>query len=58
MPIADNSLDFAYSLGVIHHIPDSESAVKSVVKSLKPGAPFLIYLYYNLDNQKRIIYFE
>jgi SAM-dependent methyltransferase len=57
MPISDDSLDFAYSLGVIHHIPDSESAVKSVVKSLKPGAPFLIYLYYNLDNQKRIIYF-
>lgn len=56
MPIADISLDFAYSLGVIHHIPDSKSAVKRIVKSLKPGAPFLIYLYYNLDNQNKLIY--
>ena len=51
LPILDNSLDFAYSLGVLHHLPDTERAIKSCVSKLKPGAPFLIYLYYAFDNR-------
>ena len=51
LPISDNSLDFAYSLGVLHHLPDTEQAIKSCVSKLKPGAPFLIYLYYAFDNR-------
>lgn len=51
MPLADNSMDFGYSLGVLHHIPDSVSALRACVRTLKPGAPFLLYLYYSLDNR-------
>ena len=51
IPLADNSLDFAFSLGVLHHVPDTEAAIRSVVAKLKVGAPFLIYLYYALDNR-------
>ncbi|MCP4105932.1 MAG: class I SAM-dependent methyltransferase [Desulfobacteraceae bacterium] len=51
LPFEDNTLDFAYSLGVLHHVPDTEGAVRSVSRKLKPGAPFLIYLYYNFDNR-------
>ncbi len=51
IPLADDSLDFAYSLGVLHHIPDTFAGIKSCVKKLKPGAPFLVYLYYALDNK-------
>jgi len=51
MPFEDASLDFAYSLGVLHHIPDTEAALRSICKKLKPGAPFLIYLYYGFDNR-------
>ena len=47
----NNSQDFGYSLGVLHHIPDTESALKDCVKTLKPGAPFLLYLYYRFDNR-------
>ncbi len=50
MPIEDNSLDFAYSLGVLHHVPDTEAAIRSIAEKLKPGAPFLVYLYYSFDN--------
>ena len=46
-----NSQDFGYSLGVLHHIPDTASALKDCVEMLKPGAPFLIYLYYRFDNR-------
>jgi SAM-dependent methyltransferase len=49
MPIASKSCDFGYSLGVLHHIPDTESALAACVDRLRPGAPFLVYLYYGLD---------
>lgn len=45
------SMDFGYSLGVLHHVPDTKRAIVDCVKLLKPGAPFLIYLYYKLDNR-------
>jgi len=51
LPILDNSLDFAYSLGVLHHLPDTERAIKSCARKLKSGAPFLMYLYYAFDNR-------
>ncbi len=51
IPVADGSLDFAFSLGVLHHVPDTQAAINAVAAKLKPGAPFLIYLYYALDNR-------
>ena len=49
--IARRSLDFAYSLGVLHHVPDTRDAMRACVEKLKPGAPFLVYLYYRFDNK-------
>lgn len=51
IPLDDNSLDFAFSLGVLHHVPDTAAAIRSIATKLKVGAPFLIYLYYALDNR-------
>lgn len=51
LPIFDDSLDFAFSLGVLHHVPDTQSAISEIVAKLKPGAPFLVYLYYSFDNR-------
>jgi SAM-dependent methyltransferase len=51
IPLADGSQDFGYSLGVLHHIPDTAAAMASCVRKLKPGAPFLVYLYYAFDNR-------
>jgi len=50
-PIPNASLDFAYSLGVLHHLPDTSAGLASCVRKLKPGAPFLLYLYYRFDNR-------
>ena len=44
--IKDHKYDFAYSLGVLHHVPNIEKALKEINRILKVGAPFLIYLYY------------
>ncbi|HYI40780.1 MAG TPA: class I SAM-dependent methyltransferase [Allosphingosinicella sp.] len=51
IPLADGSQDFGYSLGVLHHIPDTRAAMRDCVKKLKIGAPFLVYLYYDFDNK-------
>lgn len=45
------SQDFGYSLGVLHHVPDTQAAIRSCVDLLKPGAPLLLYLYYGFDNR-------
>jgi ubiquinone/menaquinone biosynthesis C-methylase UbiE len=51
IPVDDNSLDFAFSLGVLHHVPDTMAAIRTIATKLKVGAPFLVYLYYALDNR-------
>ena len=49
--LKNGSQDFGYSLGVLHHVPDTQKAIRSCSKLLKPGAPLLIYIYYNFDNR-------
>ena len=51
IPVPDASMDFGYSLGVLHHMPDTGAAVRVCVAKLKPGAPLLLYLYYAFDNR-------
>jgi len=51
MPFADGSMDFGYSLGVLHHVPDTSAALRACARKLKPSAPFLVYLYYSFDNR-------
>ncbi len=51
IPFEDNSFDFVISLGVLHHIPDTAKALKTLMIKLKPGGYALIYLYYALDNR-------
>ena len=51
IPLAEGSQDFGYSLGVLHHVPDTELAMSHCVGKLKPGAPFLVYLYYKLESR-------
>lgn len=45
------SQDFGYALGVLHHVPDTAGAIRACARLLKPGAPFLLYLYYAFDNR-------
>jgi SAM-dependent methyltransferase len=51
--IPEASMDFGYSLGVLHHVPDTAAGIQSCAKLLKPGAPFLLYLYYAFDNKPK-----
>ncbi len=52
-PFEDGSLDFAYCLGVLHHLPDVAAGLSACTRILKPGAPLLLYLYYAFDHRPR-----
>lgn len=51
IPVSDGSQDFGYCLGVLHHIPDTRRALGDCVRKLRPRAPFLLYIYYALDDR-------
>ena len=38
IPVDDNSLDFAFSLGVLHHVPDTMAAIRAIANKLKAGS--------------------
>ena len=40
LSLKKNSMDFGYSLGVLHHINDTENALKIIVSKLKKMHPF------------------
>src|SRR6185295_6706925 len=46
LPFADESFDFIYSLGVLHHIEQTEVAIRNLVRKLKAGGRLRIYLYW------------
>lgn len=57
LPFPDDYFDFGFSLGVLHHIPDTQMAMNACVQKIKPGGYFLVYLYYNFDNRGQLFRF-
>jgi SAM-dependent methyltransferase len=46
LPLADAAFDFVYSLGVLHHIADTQAAVRQLVAKVKPGGRLRVYVYW------------
>ncbi len=51
IPFDDETFDFAMSIGVLHHIPDTQQAMKDCVRKVKKGGYFYVYLYHNLETR-------
>lgn len=51
LPFRDDCVDFAFSLGVLHHLPIPALDAVRRVRRLAPR--LLVYLYYALDNRPR-----
>jgi SAM-dependent methyltransferase len=49
----DNDFDLIFSLGVLHHVPDTEGAIRALSRKLAPEGTLLLYLYYAFDSQPR-----
>jgi SAM-dependent methyltransferase len=45
LPFAPETFDCIYSMGVLHHTPDCEKAVKTLPPYLKPGGTLAVWLY-------------
>lgn len=45
IPLADASVDAAFSIGVLHHTPNPETAFREIVRVLKPGGVFAGWVY-------------
>ena len=54
LPWPDETFDFAMSVGVLHHIPNTQHALDACVKKIKKGGFFYVYLYYSFDNRGKL----
>jgi len=45
------SLNFAFSCGALHHLPDTSVAIKAIMDKLKEGALLFDYLHYTFDDR-------
>jgi SAM-dependent methyltransferase len=51
VPFPNGYFDLIFSLGVLHHVPETAGAIRSLVGKLCPGGTLLLYLYYAFDNR-------
>jgi len=45
LPFEDDTFDLVYSWGVIHHSPDTEQALREIVRVMRPGGTGKIMIY-------------
>ena len=45
LPFAPGTFDFAYSVGVLHHLPDPPRAMKAVARVVRDNGTFFVWLY-------------
>lgn len=46
LPFPDQTFDYVYSFGVMHHAPDTQACIDEAWRVLKPGGQALIMLYH------------
>jgi SAM-dependent methyltransferase len=51
LPFPDGHFDLIFSLGVLHHLPDTPAAIRALARKLAPGGTVLLYLYYAFDQR-------
>ena len=56
LPFKDNIFDYAYSVGVLHHLPDPRGGFKSVVGKVKQGGHMSAWVYGYENNEWIVSY--
>lgn len=57
LKLEDESMDFGFSLGVLHHTSNPLNGLKQCNRILKKDCPFLLYLYYSFENKPLLFKF-
>ena len=52
LPFQEGSFDLIYSMGVLHHLPDPEAAFHYLLRFVKPGGEFRMFLYWAPERQR------
>lgn len=52
------AFDFAYSIGVLHHLPEPKRGFLALPKVLKSGGRFLIWVYNRRNNARALYFYE
>jgi SAM-dependent methyltransferase len=53
MPFRERTFDLAYSIGVLHHTPDTRAAFDRVAATVKPGGGLAVYVYHGYGPGRR-----
>ncbi|AUR53122.1 class I SAM-dependent methyltransferase [Aquella oligotrophica] len=54
LPFESGTFDLVMSVGVLHHIPDTQQALADITTKAKQGGFVYVYLYYALDNRGQL----
>jgi len=52
IPFKENTFDFAYSFGVLHHTPSPRAALREIRRVIKKDSPVFLYLYENHEDAR------
>jgi SAM-dependent methyltransferase len=55
LPFADATFDAVFSIGVLHHTPDTRRAFEQLVRLVKPGGRIAIWLYASYGGDKWLV---
>ena len=56
LAFGDDTFDIVVSFGVLHHTPDTETAVSEIHRVLRPGGRFLLMLYHRNSFAYRLLF--
>jgi len=56
IPFPDNTFDCVCSMGVLHHVPDTQKALDEIYRVLKPGGRLIVMFYHRNSAKYRFKY--